>query len=112
DYIHANSTKNGVTTSTKKIDDGQINGFYKWDTKPDRWETQNDIIRGQNSGIIRPEDNNIELYISVFGKEIVQTGVDDYPINSNSLIFPNPSKGFVTLKLNLETSCSPIIRII
>ncbi|MDX9791055.1 MAG: S8 family serine peptidase, partial [Candidatus Kapabacteria bacterium] len=65
-----------------------------------------------NGGIIRPLDNNIELYISVFGKEIVQTGVDDYSANSNSFIFPNPSIGFVTLKLNLETPCSPIIRII
>lgn len=63
-----------------------------------------------NQGIMLPTDENLELYITVFGKRDVTSVNGDFLSNTN-FIFPNPAKETITLKLNILNYGNTVIRV-
>ncbi len=59
-----------------------------------------------------PNNDDLKLYISVFGKP-KSTSVNNDLINNgdSTIIYPNPSSNKVNFNLDLEHTCSPVIKI-
>ena len=63
-----------------------------------------------NHGIELPLDNNLEMYITVFGKKDV-TSVQDKSNQNLVMITPNPANETITINFKTENITTPVIRI-